>query len=91
MIGNGIAARYGGEEFLMIFDKVGMQEGATILQETLKKLREKEFSCEDKTFFVTMTFGIVDGDVTLGQDKLLKLADEKLYNGKQNGRNRVVV
>ena len=38
-----------------------------------------------------MTFGIVDGNVELGQDALLKLADEKLYDGKQNGRNRVVV
>lgn len=91
MIGNGMAARFGGEEFLMIFDKIGKQEGAAILQETLEKLRQIEFTCEDQKFSVTMTFGIVDGNVELGQDVLLKLADEKLYDGKQNGRNRVVV
>lgn len=91
MIGNGMAARFGGEEFLMIFDKIGKQEGAVILQETLEKLRQIEFTCEDQKFSVTMTFGIVDGNVELGQDALLKLADEKLYDGKQNGRNRVVV
>ena len=91
MIGNGMAARFGGEEFLMIFDKTGKQEGAAILQETLEKLRQIEFTCEDQKFSVTMTFGIVDGNVELGQDALLKLADEKLYDGKQNGRNRVVV
>ena len=91
MIGNGMAARFGGEEFLMIFDKIGKQEGAVILQETLEKLRQIEFTCEDQKFSVTMTFGIVDGNVELGQDVLLKLADEKLYDGKQNGRNRVVV
>ena len=91
MIGNGMAARFGGEEFLMIFDKIGKQEGAAILQETLEKLRQIEFTCEDQKFSVTMTFGIVDGNVELGQDALLKLADEKLYDGKQNGRNRVVV
>ena len=91
MIGNGMAARFGGEEFLMIFDKTGKQEGAVILQETLEKLRQIEFTCEDQKFSVTMTFGIVDGNVELGQDALLKLADEKLYDGKQNGRNRVVV
>ena len=91
MIGNGMAARFGGEEFLMIFDKTGMQEGAVVLQETLEKLRQIEFTCEDQKFSVTMTFGIVDGNVELGQDALLKLADEKLYDGKQNGRNRVVV
>ena len=91
MIGNGMAARFGGEEFLMIFDKIGKQEGAVVLQETLEKLRQIEFTCEDQKFSVTMTFGIVDGNVELGQDALLKLADEKLYDGKQNGRNRVVV
>ena len=91
MIGNGMAARFGGEEFLMIFYKTGKQEGAVILQETLEKLRQIEFTCEDQKFSVTMTFGIVDGNVELGQDALLKLADEKLYDGKQNGRNRVVV
>ena len=91
MIGNGMAARFGGEEFLMIFDKIGKQEGAAILQETLEKLRQIEFTCEDQKFSVTMTFGIVDGNVELGQDALLKLADEKLYDGKQNRRNRVVV
>ena len=91
MIGNGMAARFGGEEFLMIFDKIGKQEGAVILQETLEKLRQIEFTCEDQKFSVTMTFGIVDGNVELGQDALLKLADEELYDGKQNGRNRVVV
>ena len=91
MIGNGMAARFGGEEFLMIFDKIGKQEGAVILQETLEELRQIEFTCEDQKFSVTMTFGIVDGNVELGQDALLKLADEKLYDGKQNGRNRVVV
>lgn len=91
MISNGMAARFGGEEFLMIFDKVGAKEGAIVLQETLEKLRQLEFTCDDKTFSVTMTFGIVDGNADLCQDELLKLADEKLYNGKQNGRNRVVI
>ena len=91
MIGNGMAARFGGEEFLMIFDKIGKQEGAVILQETLEKLRQIEFTCEDQKFSVTMTFGIVDGNVELGQDALLKKKKKKLYDGKQNGRNRVVV
>lgn len=91
MTGQGMAARFGGEEFLLVFDKVGMNEGAEILQETLEKLRRMVFEYENITFSVTMTFGIVDGDSELGQDELLKMADQKLYDGKQNGRNRVVV
>lgn len=91
MIGNGMAARFGGEEFLLVFDKIGMNEGAEVLQEALEKLRRRVFEYENVTFNVTMTFGIVDGNPELGEDELLKRADEKLYNGKQNGRNRVVV
>ena len=38
---------------------------------------------------ITMTFGVVDG-YPEKIERLIELADEKLYYGKQNGRNRVV-
>ena len=36
-----------------------------------------------------MTFGICQGS-TDGLNLILKEADEKLYSGKNNGRNRIV-
>lgn len=91
MTGHGMAARFGGEEFLMVFDKEGMEDAAGVLQEALEKLRRRVFDYENQEFHVTMTFGVVDGDTEKGEDELFKMADDKLYNGKQSGRNRVVV
>jgi len=40
---------------------------------------------------VTLTIGLVRGGLGRTQDEVVKLADEKLYIGKENGRNRIVV
>ncbi len=40
---------------------------------------------------VTMTIGLVSGGMGRTQDEVVKLADEKLYFGKENGRNRIVM
>ena len=40
---------------------------------------------------VTMTIGIANGGMGRSQDEVVRLADEKLYFGKENGRNRIVV
>ena len=46
---------------------------------------------EDKILSLTASFGICSIKTTENKsvDDLLKLADEKLYSAKRNGRNRV--
>ena len=39
---------------------------------------------------MTMTFGVVEGNGTSDLDEMFKAADELLYSGKQQGRNRIV-
>ena len=88
--GHGFAGRWGGEEFILCFDKCGMYDGADKLWEILEKIREMVVSTEGYDIKVTMTFGIVDG--YYGEiEEMVEAADAKLYYGKQNGRNRVVV
>jgi PleD family two-component response regulator len=38
-----------------------------------------------------MTFGIAKGDVLKSVDEIIKIADDKLYSGKENGRNQIVL
>ena len=40
---------------------------------------------------VTMTMGLAAGGMGRTQDEVIKIADEKLYFGKENGRNRIIV
>ena len=90
MDGKGLVARWGGEEFLFTFEGIN---GDYAFEETSKLLHlvEKyEFSYEGTPINVTMTFGVEEYDEFVGIDKVISKADEKLYMGKNQGRNRVI-
>ena len=86
----GFVARWGGEEFLLVFDRMELDEAASSLQALLDKIRHMEIDHDNCLIHVTMTFGIVSG-AEGDQDTLLRLADNKLYEGKAGGRNRIIV
>ena len=90
MNGKGFAARWGGEEFIMVFDRMAMYDSADWLWKILGKIREMTVEADGFEIKVTMTFGVVTGRDT-NSETLVEAADEKLYYGKQNGRNQVVV
>jgi diguanylate cyclase (GGDEF)-like protein len=85
-------ARYGGEEFAVVLPETG-REGAMVLSERLRQAVAGEpFEHEKKPFSVTISLGVA---TTTGQDvpspcELIRQADEKLYQAKHEGRNRVV-
>ena len=62
--------------------------------EQLNKLKyqieKKTFKYKEFTFYVTMTFGLEEYDDSLGLQKTIEHADSKLYQGKSEGRNRVI-
>lgn len=83
--------RWGGEEFVVIVRYVGKE----LLHRVAEKLRclvaNSFLVVQDQRVSVTITIGgalVGDGE---SAETLLKRADLKLYEGKQNGRNRVVI
>ncbi len=87
---NGFAARWGGEEFLMIFEEMDIDESTAVLREILTELRGTQIDCGDVTIGVTMSMGIVTGELGGDMDVQLKRADDGLYYAKTHGRNRIV-
>ncbi len=84
-------ARYGGEEFTVVLPET-TTAGAVRFAERLRVLiAEQEFDYEGERFNVTISLGVATtrGDQQMTATKLLHLADEKLYEAKRNGRNRV--
>lgn len=85
-------ARYGGEEFAVVLPET-TTEGAVTFAERIRKVVESQpFHYEDKTFQVTISVGVTCtiGEDTLTPRDLIRMADEKLYQAKSEGRNRVV-
>jgi diguanylate cyclase (GGDEF)-like protein len=80
------AARYGGEEFAVILPEVG-KEDAYIFAERLRTNVQKAF--KEGNIPITISLGIataVAGD-DLTTESLIKMADGKLYEAKESGRN----
>jgi two-component system cell cycle response regulator len=86
-----VLARYGGEEFAIILPETTL-EGACALAEGLReKIEESRFVFQGETIRVTISIGaaILVEDHRASLD-LIKKADEKLYEAKRAGRNRVL-
>lgn len=85
----GCVARWGGEEFLIAFENLNGDEAYIRICELMNLIRKmKVIHCE-KELSITMTFGLVEFD-TNGLEKTIKEADDKLYMGKESGRNTIV-
>lgn len=91
MMGKGFVARWGGEEFLFLYDDMNLQSAKAEVEILLDEIRKLVICYDDQPIHITMTFGLAQGCVNTNIRGLLQEADAKLYEGKANGRNCVVI
>ncbi|WP_074960828.1 GGDEF domain-containing protein [Ruminococcus albus] len=87
----GYAARWGGEEFLFIIPNADASCGAELSEKIREDIYKKNFKSDNGNFRVTMTVGICRGNPGDDIEKIISLADQRLYQGKQTGKNKTVV
>ncbi|MBE5883799.1 MAG: diguanylate cyclase [Lachnospiraceae bacterium] len=90
MLSQGFAARWGGEEFLLIFDHTDLENAHASLSELMNKIHNLTIEYQGEIIKITMTFGLIPGNST-DIKQMIHAADEKLYQGKEEGRNRIIV
>lgn len=83
-------SRWGGEEFLLIFPASNGDEAHVLLESLRHAISGISFNGGGEPFHVTMTFGLVEYDYRSDLTTILKQADDKLYVGKESGRDRIV-
>ena len=88
--GKGDVARWGGEEFLFLLPDMNGDEAMQLLDDLRDKIKKTEFNCEGNLIHITMTFGLEEWGNGQTYDQTIERADEKLYYGKNHGRNQVV-
>jgi diguanylate cyclase (GGDEF)-like protein len=91
-----LATRYGGEELAVILPSSGKDEGRAIAE----KIRNAVLACaipHDGSLIkgidcVTISAGIAtcDGNEHVTSEEIIGIADRKLYQAKEKGRNRVI-
>ena len=86
---NDVVCRWGGEEFLIAVD--GNKKVTTEVAERIRNMIEDMVVVSHGyTIKITMTFGVCESTPGFSAEKLIEIADERLYKGKQNGKNQVV-
>ncbi len=90
MEGKGRVIRWGGEEFLFVFYGMNGDNAHYALTELKRSIKRLEFIFGDESVHVSMTFGVAEYDLRGGMHETIKEADEKLYVGKENGRDIVI-
>ena len=83
-------ARYGGEEFLICFPETDLAQ-ANIICETLRAaIASHDWQALGLSMPVTLSFGIAERNEGVSLRALLDVADLRLYEAKNGGRNLVV-
>lgn len=85
-------ARFGGEEFAVIVPEATDKEALFFAERFRLAVERASFQWESRPLSVTISVGVnivsrVDGKQS--PDVFVRTADERLYQAKQNGRNRV--
>lgn len=90
-----LACRYGGEEFLIAMPDTDMSFASVVAERLRAEVAAAKFKASggDASLEITISVGIATTENAPGEDsaqKLIKRADEALYEAKTGGRNRVI-
>lgn len=86
----GRVCRWGGEEFLFVFYGRNGDAAYDALQEIYDEIHRLTVSYENEEIRITVTFGLEEYDKNDGMEMAIRRADEKLYQGKETGRDKIV-
>jgi diguanylate cyclase (GGDEF)-like protein len=85
-------ARFGGDEFALVLPGATLEEALTLAERARGHVASEAFTYEDQPINVTISLGVA---CTLGREgwltplELIRQAEEKLFQARSSGRNRV--
>lgn len=85
-----VVARWGGEEFLVLLPNTSLANGMAVMERVRQTLAGKVYESDGHEFQITLTIGLADSCGNQPIDEIISIADERLYKGKREGKNRVV-
>lgn len=83
-------SRWGGEEFLILFTGKDKDEVLNLTETVRRKIEAEDFDFEGTHIKVTITSGVAGFTEGNSIDSWITEADNNLYQGKKEGKNKVV-
>lgn len=83
--------RWGGEEFIVVLADTGIDEAGGIMERMRSLVAGSPVECGEHVHAVTMSVGVADGVADSMSHRVVKRADDALYDAKLAGRDRVQV
>ena len=86
-----IMGRYGGEEFAILLPSTETKDSMAFAEKVRQRVEAHRFTFDEDIIPVTISLGVSQLDATIRTpEEFIKAADQRLYEAKQNGRNRAV-
>ncbi|RDH81420.1 MAG: hypothetical protein DIZ80_15140 [endosymbiont of Galathealinum brachiosum] len=83
-------SRWGGEEFLVLLPETDGKYASMVAEKICSQIACNILRCNGNEITVTVSIGVATYHKDNNLDRIIKLADERLYEAKNNGRNCVV-
>jgi diguanylate cyclase (GGDEF)-like protein len=86
-----VVARWGGEEFLILLPGTCGREAEEVAERMRIAIAQSPIYIDDNEICISMTFGVAECTFEIGINECINRADKALYEGKNSGRNKVVL
>lgn len=84
--------RYGGEEFLILLPYTGKREAVRVLEKVRQNVSKEPINCKNYNLDVSISIGAAALKESPDYlEKIIELADKRLYKAKKTGKNKIVI
>jgi len=84
-----VVGRWGGEEFIFVLQDTTLEDAATLMERLRGELERLSVSCGEHDHTISASFGVADGEAGSTSFRVVKRADDAMYDAKAAGRNAV--
>lgn len=87
--GSDAVGRWGGEEFIVVLPETRLADAEALMDRLRREIDRSPIACGTHVHHVTASFGVADGRNGTSTHRLIKRADDAMYEAKMAGRNSV--
>lgn len=84
-------ARWGGEEYLILLPNTSLDQAVEISERVKQAITSNEIIIGENSISLTITMGVSEYRDGESIDSCITRADEALYRGKKNGKDRIEI